>query len=154
MNNPTDARARLDAIVARALRISSQYAMPDEADQDDLDRLTDFDIPELVAEVRGLRIELEKAHERIANHQPVLNALAEARARIAELSQQRDDLLAETVTMLDVPDDTPQQLRDRAEKAEARIAAVLALHPRHADSEHCQRDGESWPCPTVRAAQS
>jgi hypothetical protein len=75
----------LDAIMARALRIARQYAMPDETDQDDLDRLTDFDVPQLVAEVRGGRIALENARAQIANHEPVLAALAKARERIAEL---------------------------------------------------------------------
>lgn len=75
----------LDAIVSRALRVSRQYVMPDGADQDDLDRLTDFDVPELVAEVRGLRIELSTAREEIANHQPVLAALDGARSRVEEL---------------------------------------------------------------------
>ncbi|MFG2780766.1 hypothetical protein ACGFY7_23300 [Streptomyces prunicolor] len=83
--SPARTALDLDAIVARALRLASQYAMPDETDQDDLDRLTDFDVPELVAEVRGLRIKASQAREEIANHQPVLAALDRARARVAEL---------------------------------------------------------------------
>jgi len=75
----------LDAIVARALHVARQYVLPDEADQDDFDQLTDFDVPLLVAEVRAGRIALEKARAEIANHQPVLAALAKARERIAEL---------------------------------------------------------------------
>jgi hypothetical protein len=77
----------LDAIVARALRLARQYVMPDETDQDDLDRLTDFDVPQLVAEVRAGRIALEKARAQIANHQPVLAALTEAREGLAELEK-------------------------------------------------------------------
>lgn len=84
---------------------------------------------------------------------PPRSEVDEMRKRIAELSQQRDDLLAETVTMLEEPDDTLQQLRDRAEKAEARIAASLAWHVKFPDSEHCQHDSEPWPCPTVKALQ-
>jgi hypothetical protein len=75
-------RLDLDAIVTRALRLGCQYAMPEETDQDDFDRLTDFDVPQLVAEVRRLRIEAEKARAQIANHQPVLAEVDRLRARL------------------------------------------------------------------------
>ncbi|MDX3520779.1 hypothetical protein [Streptomyces scabiei] len=75
----------LDACVSRALRLARQHDGPDGVDQGDLDQLTDFDVPQLVAEVRGGRIELEKARAEIANHGPVLTALERERARVAEL---------------------------------------------------------------------
>lgn len=81
----------LDAIVTRALRLGSQYAMPDETDQHDLDRLTDFDVPQLVAEVRRLRIKSGKARAQIANHQPALKALAEIRAEVDRLRKALPD---------------------------------------------------------------
>lgn len=84
-------RLDLDAIVARALRIASQYLMPDETDQDDLDRLTDFDVPQLVAEVRGLRIQAAKDQAQIANHQPVLAELDRLRAHAAGLERRLHD---------------------------------------------------------------
>ncbi|MFH9761359.1 hypothetical protein ACH4MJ_04395 [Streptomyces anulatus] len=34
---------------------------------------------------------------------------------------------------------------------EARHAAVLALHRKHSDSEHCFADDETWPCNTLTA---
>jgi hypothetical protein len=83
-------RLDLDAIVARALRIARQYAMPDETDQDDLDQLTDFDVPQLVAEVRRLRIEAEKARAQIANYQPVL---AEVDAHKGQLTNRLNAVL-------------------------------------------------------------
>jgi hypothetical protein len=81
----TEPALDLDAIVARALRIARQYVMPDETDQDDLDRLTDFDVPQLVAEVRRLRIEAAKDRAQIANHEPVLAELTRLREQAAEL---------------------------------------------------------------------
>ncbi|MFG2540619.1 hypothetical protein ACGFU4_35815 [Streptomyces sp. NPDC048511] len=48
--------------------------------------------------------------------------------------------------------------RARAETAEARVAeleaqrdAVLALHRKHSDSDHCFADDETWPCQTRTA---
>jgi hypothetical protein len=84
-------RLDLDAIVARALRIARQYVMPDETDQDDLDRLTDFDVPQLVAEVRRLRIEAQKARAQIANHQPVLAQVDRLRAHVGGLEKRLHD---------------------------------------------------------------
>ncbi|MFF2964297.1 hypothetical protein ACFVT1_36645 [Streptomyces sp. NPDC057963] len=43
------------------------------------------------------------------------------------------------------------QLRARVAELEAQQAAVLALHRKHADSNHCFADDETWPCNT-RAA--
>lgn len=42
-----------------------------------------------------------------------------------------------------------------AELKEARkaIEQARALHTKYDDSEHCQHDGEPWPCPTVRALE-
>ncbi|MDK0525055.1 hypothetical protein [Streptomyces sp. ML-6] len=44
-----------------------------------------------------------------------------------------------------------EQLRARGDELEAQRAAVLALHRKHADSNHCFADDEMWPCNT-RAA--
>lgn len=51
--------------------------------------------------------------------------------------------------------------RKRAETAEARVAqlqaerdAVLALHRKHTDSDHCFADDETWPCQTRTALDS
>jgi hypothetical protein len=43
------------------------------------------------------------------------------------------------------------KLRARVAELEAGTAAVLSLHTKYEDSEHCQHDGERWPCPTVQA---
>ncbi|MFJ1964859.1 hypothetical protein [Streptomyces massasporeus] len=37
------------------------------------------------------------------------------------------------------------------DRLKAQLEAVRAVHVKHADSEHCQHDGEQWPCPTVAA---
>ncbi|MGH8967839.1 MAG: hypothetical protein ACRDXB_21300, partial [Actinomycetes bacterium] len=37
------------------------------------------------------------------------------------------------------------------ERLRAQVAALLALHRKHTDSDHCEYDGEVWPCPTVEA---
>ncbi|MCI4143017.1 hypothetical protein [Streptomyces sp. MMS20-AI2-20] len=42
-----------------------------------------------------------------------------------------------------------QTLRARVDALEAQAAALRAPHVRFADSDHCQHDGERWPCPTV-----
>ncbi|MEV6102672.1 hypothetical protein [Nocardia sp. NPDC051981] len=44
-----------------------------------------------------------------------------------------------------------RELRARVAELEAQQAAVLALHRKHADSDHCFADDETWPCNT-RAA--
>jgi hypothetical protein len=36
-------------------------------------------------------------------------------------------------------------------KLETRLRRVRFLHVKHVDSEHCQHDGEQWPCPTLAA---
>ncbi|MDQ0943320.1 hypothetical protein [Streptomyces sp. V1I1] len=53
--------------------------------------------------------------------------------------------------------ETAEELR-RLRGLPARVAAletlrdaVLALHPKYEDSQHCRRDGELWPCSTVTA---
>ncbi len=42
-------------------------------------------------------------------------------------------------------------LRARVAELEAQAAAVLALHRKHDDSEHCFADDETWPCNTRTA---
>jgi hypothetical protein len=39
-------------------------------------------------------------------------------------------------------------------KLELRIRRARVLHLKHSDSEHCQHDGEAWPCPTVAALEA
>lgn len=41
--------------------------------------------------------------------------------------------------------------KDRAGKAEAAVERARAVHTKYDDSEHCQHDGERWPCTTLRA---
>lgn len=43
------------------------------------------------------------------------------------------------------------ELRARVAELEAQPAAVLALHRKHTDSEHCFIDDEAWPCQTRSA---
>ncbi|MER6605938.1 hypothetical protein ABT282_08480 [Streptomyces sp. NPDC000927] len=93
-------RLDLEAVMARTLDVSRQSDTPEGVDQDNLDHLTDFDIPMLVAEVRGLRIELGKARTEIANHQPVLRKLTETRARVAELEADNSKAIADRDTQI------------------------------------------------------
>lgn len=44
-----------------------------------------------------------------------------------------------------------QALVPELERAEAAIVLARGLHTKHEDSEHCQHDGEPWPCPTLAA---
>ncbi|MFJ8603415.1 hypothetical protein ACIREM_32855 [Streptomyces shenzhenensis] len=39
----------------------------------------------------------------------------------------------------------------RAKQAAAAIGRARSLHVKYDDSDHCQHDGEPWPCPTLRA---
>ncbi|MFF0894718.1 hypothetical protein [Streptomyces sp. NPDC003278] len=45
--------------------------------------------------------------------------------------------------------ETVEQLRARVAELEKRAEQALADHTPHDDSNHCQHDGEPWPCPTV-----
>lgn len=46
-----------------------------------------------------------------------------------------------------------EQLRARAAELEQQIVSVRAVHTKYPDSEHCQHDGQQWPCPTMQAAE-
>ncbi|WP_407553118.1 hypothetical protein QOM21_24055 [Streptomyces sp. Pv4-95] len=46
-----------------------------------------------------------------------------------------------------------ERLRTRVAELEQQTAAVQAVHVKHPDSEHCQHDGERWPCPTLGAIE-
>ncbi len=124
---PEPQELNLDACVSRALRLARQYDGPDGVDQDDLDQLTDFDVPQLVAEVRAGRIELKKARAQIANHGPVLAALEQARARVAELEAERH-------STNEALSDAAEQLRVDRDRIAA-LEAELAEYEQPADEE-------------------
>lgn len=44
-----------------------------------------------------------------------------------------------------------EQLAAAQAKARTQRDAVLALHPKYDDTDHCRNDGEPFPCTTVRA---
>ncbi|MGY0023701.1 hypothetical protein ACVHNB_32625 [Streptomyces sp. YJ-C3] len=44
-----------------------------------------------------------------------------------------------------------EALRARVAELEALLTACRAVHVKHSDSEHCEHDGEPWPCPTLAA---
>lgn len=85
--------------------------------------------------------------------------LPQALDRVAEL----DDLAREHYEESERQFDRAGAERDRADVAEARVAAVLALHPEGRDPydqpacevcvDRSTGEWESWPCPTVRAAR-
>lgn len=66
-------------------------------------------------------------------------------ARVAELEAERhttNEALSEAAEAL-------RRQRDRIDQLETQRKALRAPHVRFADSDHCQHDGERWPCPTV-----
>ncbi|MFD0256473.1 hypothetical protein ACFVGX_36840 [Streptomyces sp. NPDC127113] len=69
------------------------------------------------------------------------------RARITELERERH-------TTNEALSDAAEQLRanrDRIAELESAAGTARAVHVKHTDSEHCQHDGEPWPCPTLAA---
>ncbi|MFJ3949040.1 hypothetical protein ACIPXV_03075 [Streptomyces libani] len=46
-----------------------------------------------------------------------------------------------------------ERLRARVAELEQQITGVRAVHTKYSDSEHCQHDGQQWPCPTRQAAE-
>ncbi|MFD7868019.1 hypothetical protein [Streptomyces sp. NPDC059783] len=44
-----------------------------------------------------------------------------------------------------------QRLRTRVAELESATGTARAMHRKHPDSEHCQYDGMTWPCPSVTA---
>ena len=159
MTNPTAARVRLVAYVSH------------ESDADQAEFLACVDA------VATEAVEKER-QERLADHRTWQHDLGTLRAAQEELEFLQRNTLPELRRTIQHHEDGKQRWRGRAEKAEAeakqwqatfgrdalrdavtemdrlrtQVAAVLALHPKHTDSEHCQHDGEPWPCPTVQAA--
>lgn len=43
------------------------------------------------------------------------------------------------------------RLRAQVAKLESATGTARAMHRKHPDSEHCQYDDMTWPCPTVTA---
>ncbi|MFD3740496.1 hypothetical protein [Streptomyces sp. NPDC058629] len=87
------------------------------------------------------------------------------RARVAELEEQERfqerNTLPDLHRQIEHHKDGKDRWRKRAETAEARVAdleaereAVLALHRKHDDSDHCFADDETWPCQTRTALDS
>ena len=68
-----------------------------------------------------------------------------------------EDAEADLVFTLNARQDVPallaevDRLRARGAELEAQRAAVLALHRKHDDSDHCFIDDEAWPCQTRTA---
>ncbi|WP_326592783.1 hypothetical protein [Streptomyces brevispora] len=56
----------------------------------------------------------------------------------------------EAAQLLQSPETAAEQLTLLAEvdRLRAQVAAVLGLHRRHTDSDHCFADDEAWPCQT------
>ncbi|MCX5145101.1 hypothetical protein [Streptomyces sp. NBC_00338] len=53
--------------------------------------------------------------------------------------------------VLAVRDAEVDRLRARVTELEAANGTARAMHRKHPDSEHCQYDDMTWPCPTVTA---
>ncbi|MFE2930667.1 hypothetical protein [Streptomyces sp. NPDC059278] len=81
-------------------------------------------------------------------------------ASAADLKQDRATASFVAAARTDVPDLVAavrlltaerDALRARIAELEAKQAAVLALHRKHTDSDHCFADDETWPCNTRTA---
>lgn len=100
--------------------------------------------PDREQEIRTLDL-LELMSDRVA---PVISG------HLAALLAEVDRLRAEQAENEGVI----RALRRHRDTAEARVAELesatgtaRAMHRKHADSEHCQADDMTWPCPTVTA---
>ncbi|MDP5310410.1 hypothetical protein [Streptomyces poriferorum] len=69
----------------------------------------------------------------------------------------RTELVAQRVVDLAVAEALAEQeadiakLRARLAELESATGTARAMHRKHPDSEHCQYDDMTWPCPTVTA---
>ncbi|WP_327335870.1 hypothetical protein OG384_04350 [Streptomyces sp. NBC_01324] len=109
-------------------------------------------VPDLLAEVDRLRTALSDASDQVAERDDEIGSLS---ARLHHLDR---NALPELRREVEHHKDGKARWRGRAEKAEARVAALesatgtaRAMHRKHPDSEHCQADDMTWPCPTVTA---
>ncbi|MGW7247757.1 hypothetical protein [Streptomyces decoyicus] len=61
----------------------------------------------------------------------------------------------ESAQMLQSPETATEaeRLRARVAELEQQVIGVRAVHMKYPDSEHCQHDGQQWPCPTMQAAE-
>lgn len=79
----------------------------------------------------------------------ISEALEPQAAEVARLQAERhstNEALSDAAEQLRVQ-------RDRIAELEAAAAMARRLHTKFPDSEHCQHDGERWPCPTVTHLQ-
>lgn len=80
----------------------------------------------------------------------------ETAAELAALRAEVAGLKAERHTTNEVLSDAAEQLRanrDRIAELVTASAKARAMHAKHADSDHCQYDGERWPCQTLTHLQ-
>jgi hypothetical protein len=75
---------------------------------------------------------------------------------VARSERSRENAAFVAAARTDVPALLAETARLRAQVAELESAldTALAMHPKHVDSEHCQADGEPWPCATRIALES
>ncbi|MDV5145876.1 hypothetical protein R1T08_17090 [Streptomyces sp. SBC-4] len=79
----------------------------------------------------------------------LLGEREQLRSRVAELETERhstNESLSDAAEALRVQ-------RDRIAELETAAARVSALHVKFPDSNHCQYDGERWPCKTLTHVQ-
>ena len=109
---------------------------------------------------------LDKAHAHFEDAGWVSDsATASARAAVRtwlDSDENRDDLNAAWFADRAQHDPVSRALSAQVERLTEQLAAahaetkktraaVLALHPKYEDSDHCRNDGERFPCTTVRA---
>ncbi|MGC5398059.1 hypothetical protein ACPXCP_20285 [Streptomyces sp. DT20] len=78
----------------------------------------------------------------------------DARTETAQALAQRNAVFATNEQLLAQVEEAGQariQAENAARTLRHRLTAVRTIHTKHDDSEHCQHDAESWPCPTVAA---
>ena len=153
MTNPTDARARLAAYVSH------------ESDADQVEFLARVDavVAAETERLQGRVAELEAfaygcdGEGCVLPHSSWCEAAKQAAAEndgctCPQPRKGTSQPHAGYCWLVSPPVPEVDEMRKQVAELGAQRAAVLALHPKHTDSEHCQHDGEPWPCPTVQAA--
>lgn len=101
----------------------------------------------------ALRARMSKDDLRLVLENTVTYA-ASLQARVAELEAELYTEQAHGRTLLEQRNAHAAELlklRPRVAELEAQTATLRALHVKYEDSDHCQHDGERWPCLTLAA---
>lgn len=144
------AALRVEVAALREERHSTNTALADTtvAQRADRDRIAELE--HLVQQMcDGLN-----GHDCPPPDEMPMQTVTRAAVRLMEAERQVSELEAWKAA-----DEEAQQHREATAAANLRIVAKLQtrirrvrfLHTKRADSDHCEHDGEAWPCPTLAA---